>query len=446
VGLIIINLKLSMSDQWEYFLYAKFYTNVHYDNMYTYHIKIGDLNNTDYTKYENVIKVESYAPDIDKNYDKELYKIIIYKKCNQATPLYVTVVGINLDKLNFIYTNSLQIPNIDMFHRILFYNNKYILYANVKNFDITCIYRSLIQTINLSTEEYNDEPIPQPTELIKALPKYQRKTIHWMLDKELRNQTGMSTRHHYDYSDIANYKIGDFNFVLDNHKELILRKGQLLVPKGGVLVDNKLRINRKEIITLALKNKYMGTTYFIDKQVNSNATLIVCSEECVSFWIQTITELIDPTIKIKICDFSTPAQYGNYTYKDLLEADFVITTISALYGSIIRNGVPIYREGEKLLTRKSVNLFDIYWHRIVVDDFEKLYCELNAQIFDNLSARFKWCILNDVNEHTNLFALVKFIHEYHLNCSFELIHYITNNFIRNEKEFMYKFVDSMIVI
>jgi SNF2 family DNA or RNA helicase len=118
--------------------------------------------------------------------------------------------------------------------------------------------------------------------------------------------------------------------------------------------------------------KMIDNVYYL----KSRATLIIAPNQLPYQWREQIQKYTNP--KLKVCFINTLIDWRKLTYRDLVNTDFVITTLDFLTSKndqLLRFPRELEKacEGkESLLAGKLPKLYMIYWYRIVIDEIHKL--------------------------------------------------------------------------
>jgi hypothetical protein len=169
---------------------------------------------------------------------------------------------------------------------------------------------------------------------------------------------------------------------------------------GGVLADEMGLGKTLTFLTMAVGTR-LQTWKVIDDRFYSRATLIVLPDHLCGQWEDMIMgnaklgikAYFKESAKIKVIHMLTLANYKQYSMKDLLEADFVVTSFKHLLRPTIPD--PFETKGDspyhlraqlsakrkeffaavqknpKLLEEKGASLFLVTWYHMVIDEIQE---------------------------------------------------------------------------
>ena len=426
-----------------------------YDNTYTVTMCIDEIMSNDiyYVNDEAILMsndLKSFREPfcIPNNLDYTLYTIYFFViPINEPinSTIYITVIGINNNRLSEIVTNNGVVPNNDFFNNLCFFNKQYTsayhrFNKNVNNIiknnnnndndddnddinidgvdNIEATIKEITDKIMSNINHLNDPIIDDlPFNLMVQLFNYQKRSIKWMLDKE-KNLTNIKfninceTQFDQLYYDInlRQFKKYDERFSITFY--------------GGCVTDEVGLGKTVQIIALSLLNKPCIKTY-TDQQITkyqylSKATLILCPNQLCGQWKREFEKMLGPKLNIKIIMLLTKVHYNKLTYAELCDADFVIVSYSFLDNRIFldnwistissvksyHHNSPTYFDSKKAmtilnnqgismlskkdgLTQKDPNILLIYWNRIVVDEIHEIYTVSKHFHMQNILPLFK---------------------------------------------------------
>jgi len=212
------------------------------------------------------------------------------------------------------------------------------------------------------------------------------------------------------------------------------RKGQ---PCGKRSVDNniglckthlKVKINSGELI---INDENQLETYsendidsILDMKMNlfkSRATLIIVTNTLPSRWLNEM-KLFKNRWDVNILQIISKHDYETTSYKDVINADFIITTFDFMtFNFGFQNNTHMKNTMDnmnslkpndyvKLLETKKPYFFHFYWNRVIVDeihtvDTDKFKNSNLKQSLCHLKANFKWCLsgsafINNLGSYT----------------------------------------------
>ena len=273
-------------------------------------------------------------------------------------------------KLPISTLNDIQLYRHELFK---YYDNNKLVISNLlvdnNKYELLKIYNKLILEIKiiLSIDILDNTIINDISKLnfknIKTeLYPYQINNLNWMLSIEQNR-----------YDDIYQDVKKQINF------------------KGGGLFDEVGMGKTLQIITLINENISKYNKFVKEDKIYTKATLIIAPNHLCGQWVREIElHIIKPLNILKIL---TKHHYNKYTYFDFMQADIVI--VSANYFENCK-----LNQNEKIdplfniinMFNKSVNLFNLYWHRTVIDEFHEIE-DLNLFTkLKNMTSDYRWIV------------------------------------------------------
>jgi SNF2 family DNA or RNA helicase len=329
---LLINKLLKLVDTWN-IIYTEYSKNKIYDD------KDDILKNTN-----NILFIE----DISENSDDEYYYDSICEYyCNHSK---TTPFDIQSNYENIIKKIGNIICDDNKYLAYIYYNKLYLKIIN-----------SLITEILENTPKA-DITITEFTNIKTELYPYQIK--NWMLNIENINYTE-------ECSDIK--------------KKLLF--------KGGGLFDEVGMGKTLQMITLINKNKSKIKSMVKNKnnKVYTKATLVITPSHLCGQWLREFDIHLNKSLNI--ISLLTKRHYDKYTYYDFIKADVIIVSANFFYNCKINQ----HEEIDPLFNvinifNKNVNLFKLYWHRIVLDEYHEFE---NSVLFEKLKyieSDYRWII------------------------------------------------------
>lgn len=305
--------------------------------------------------------------------------------------------------------------------------------------------------------------------VVPKLFSYQKHTIEWMMNIE-------NTTHVCKYTNkynikFLNFKIYDYDiFMNDSEKQIYFY--------GGGLIDEMGLGKTLQITVLSLMNSddeydiRKDFMYDMDK-LRSRATLIICPNQLATQWKNEITKTINH--EVKVYTILSKTHFKKLTYKDVMEADFVIVSYNfmnnraytdhleyGMYGRPYQKRTRIdYDNMTEYIHKQGINIVDkgienpdrygyineplihlIYWRRVVVDEFHDIYNRnvTVTTLLPHIDSRFRWCVTGTpFTGNHNMLETIKFIsNNYSLDDSIytskSVCNTIKNLFRRNTKD------------
>jgi SNF2 family DNA or RNA helicase len=146
-----------------------------------------------------------------------------------------------------------------------------------------------------------------------------------------------------------------------------------------------------QIITLINTNKSTNTSLICKDKIYTKATLIIVPNHLCGQWSREFG--IHLTNPIKIINLLTKVHYKKYTYFDFVNADVVIVSANFFTNCKLNQHELIDPLFNILnIFDKDVNIFSIYWHRVVIDEYHEIE---DSQLFIKLKfleSDFRWII------------------------------------------------------
>jgi SNF2 family DNA or RNA helicase len=322
-----------------------------------------------------------------------------------------------------------------------------------KNIEKELIDKNMAEIVKKATVPNTDptDPIePQPDFAKIRMYDYQKKTIKWMLSRELDKKKICINKNEVPFGDIV--------YNITSKKFLDVDDRTCVEFFGGALIDEVGLGKTYQMIATSLLNRSKIDSYTPKgcNDVCSKATLIICPNQLVGQWSREIVNVIKNEANIKIIPFFSKIYFDKYTYKDLLEADFVITSFNFLSNDCFLNSFPLKKSDiksktcfktpvftqnivQKFLDEMSINLKDnlddkLYeaeayillfkWHRIIIDEFHELYCVDKYKAAENVIRYFKadhkWCLTGTPfdKSDTSLCGMFNFVTNYKYESSY----------------------------
>jgi SNF2 family DNA or RNA helicase len=420
-----------------YLVFDKYAKNSGFDNKFTKNVNVETLFSGDYEYYEGDNAIKEYnkffektredlkIPETLTNYNG-LYNLYYFVYSVNGLEHRFLVVGVNTEKLEQNFKNNNEIPESNFLIKLCDYDKKYKTggVSSVSNSEKDGLIKKNIKNITTKVIEPNADPTDpieeQPDFASLPLYEYQKKTIKWMLTKEQEKR---------------NICLNDNEIVLGNvicdtymKKIISIDTRENIEFHGGALIDEVGLGKTYQTLTMSLCNPAKNKNYLwdSDKEIHSKATLIICPNQLVGQWIRETENVFKKDSNISVIPFFTKVHMNKYTYKDVLNADFVVTSYTFLSNkcfldpfvskiskskSYISSTSFSHIDVEKVLTEmkcelrsnldkkmdeKDVDLLSVMWHRVVVDEIHELYCVDKYKHLERLMPHFKstykWCL------------------------------------------------------
>lgn len=413
-----------------------------FDKNITKHIS-GEQAIQEHNKY----KMTDYIIN-DKLVDRSIVDFVIYYH-NDKMYSYVCV---DFAKLDFYYAKHNKIPNEQLIIDAILNNHIYDSIENSsfgivpkKNYDDETLehIRNICNKVIIPVDDVYGSMIEHP-KFIKEnlrLYNYQKRTIKWMIETELERK-----KIYYSYKEKTDKVVGDYIISPADNKVTKRVMTEYIQFNGGALIDEVGLGKTIQMITLAMSNRLpLNKMSYIDpnyKMLKSKATLIICPNQLCGQWKREITNWIDNT-SLKVVPLLTKVHFDNCTYKDILDADFVIVSFNFIGNrcfsqhymgniadkTITNNNIHIINENKKKLINESIQgglailndteplIHIIHWHRIIIDEFHEIntvdkYKHI-LPFIKLLDGTYKWVVTGTPFDKS-------------LYCFFEMIKFVSN--------------------
>lgn len=390
--------------------------------------------------------------------------------------IVITIISLYIDKLEEYYNIHNNVPKFIVklckFH--IAYNNSNVNINN-KN-DNYNIVRNIIDNVIIPKQDIMDGIIENPIFIKNGIKlyDYQRRSIKWMYDTEIKQKS-------LSYGNSYRYEINIGSFVFNSITKTLKSQNDkdFVLFKGGALIDEVGLGKTVQSITLCLLNpapvcnmSYINTEY---NMLNSRATLIICPNQLCGQWVREFKKMINEP-NCRIVPLLTKTHFINLTYLDLLDADFVIVSFNFIgnthfaqkYTSRISDSKSYHKS--KIWNRETVKkLFNemsnelvsnptsifkkeplfplIHWHRIMIDEFHEAFTVPKYVYVKNiiplLKGTYKWIITGTPFDKGSecFYEMLNFSIDYKHNMKENIIqideinkHMLTDYFRRNTKK------------
>lgn len=255
-----------------------------------------------------------------------------------------------------------------------------------------------------------NEPTGQPKGIDVELFDYQLRTLSWMINLETKNN-----KHEINLSKTISsvFKHSDFNNIfidVSKNKLICDSTKNTYVVSGGILSDEMGLGKTITCIALTIKNPYvykynqvvdnknyeMITTNKGSTVLKSKATLVVCPSHLTKQWNSEIKKVKKD---LKTVLMLTKVNHDKITYREILDADFVIVSTQFLsnfkyYGDIFNSFygsnkwnkkdnvtalnsrfnklVSHYNFKQKFENKTNILFETIKWNRIIIDEAHEI--------------------------------------------------------------------------
>lgn len=191
------------------------------------------------------------------------------------------------------------------------------------------------------------------------------------------------------------YQINNLNWMLDienkNYSELHHKLTNRVCFKGGGLFDEVGMGKTLQIITLINLNKSKKKCLVYKEKIFSKATLIIVPNHLCGQWSREFG--IHLKKEITIINLLTKVHYKKYSYFNFINADVVIISANFFTNCKLNQHEeidPLYNITN--IFDKDVNIFSIYWHRVVIDEFHEIEDSNLFVKLKYLESDYRWII------------------------------------------------------
>lgn len=217
-------------------------------------------------------------------------------------------------------------------------------------------------------------------------------------------------------TDLFPYQINNINWMLNIENE----KNNKYNFKGGGLFDEVGMGKTLQTITLIDTNKSKYDSFIKNNKIYSKATIIIVPNHLCGQWVREIdNHLIKP---LNVIQLLTKKHYYKYSYYDLMNCDVVLVS-SNFFTNCKLNQHNNNNDKIDIITnilKSDVNIFDIYWHRTVIDEYHEVEDSTLFLKLKYLESDYKWIIsgtpfkensIYDLNQlsHTSLSSIIDYL-------------------------------------
>lgn len=191
------------------------------------------------------------------------------------------------------------------------------------------------------------------------------------------------------------YQINNLNWMLNIEKQIYNDEfndiKQKIIFKGGGLFDEVGMGKTLQIITLINSSVSTHTSISKNNKIYCKATLIIVPNHLCGQWEREFS--IHQIIPLNIIKLLTKRHYNKYTYLDFTKADVVIVSANFFSNCNINH----HQENDPLFNIKNifntdVNIFNLFWHRVVIDEFHEIETSNLFLKLRYIESSFRWII------------------------------------------------------
>lgn len=396
-----------------------------------------------------------------------LYDVCYFVYTNQKNECRILLIVVDNILLNDIYTKTKTLPEIEFIKNVCncdkLYRSNIAPTMNDEKLKLAESNKNFQDIMNIAIIANSDPTDPieqQPNFANLPLYEYQKKTIKWMVSKELEKN-----KIYPNDEDIA---FGNIVFNFRQRKFMELENNNFFEFPGGALIDEVGLGKTYQMITTSLINAKAPSQEIKPECVG---TLIICPNQLVNQWINEIDNVVKKDFKKKCIPYFTKIHFDKYTYKDLIEADFVVTSFNFMmdkrfvdtltpkmtvtrYNKLGNPGPDVKIAVDKMrksleidfknkLENTEASIHLLKWHRIVVDEFHEMYSNESyldvSFTVEHFQSTYKWCLTGTPFEKTDksLHGMINFVTGYShkdMGASIwnnkNIVQYMKNSFFR----------------
>lgn len=262
---------------------------------------------------------------------------------------------------------------------IIINNDYYEMYEKLKMMKLDK-YRILIEEI-MDMTHISDINKTKFKNIKTELYPYQINNVNWMINIE---------NNIYNPFEYINYKLDNYNkSKLEESNKLI----EKIKFKGGGLFDAVGMGKTLQIITLINENTSNYKSMIKNNKLYSKASLLIIPNHLCGQWAREFELHLENINNFKIINLLTKKHYYKYTFYDLMFADVIIVSSNFFINCNLNQ----HQSFDKLkiiknILDKDVNIFNLYYHRIVIDEYHEIE---DKQLFIKLKyleSDFKWIL------------------------------------------------------
>ena len=191
------------------------------------------------------------------------------------------------------------------------------------------------------------------------------------------------------------YQINNLNWMFrietQDYSEEYKKISSEYIIRGGGLFDEVGMGKTLQMITLINLNTSTNINLVKNNKIYSRATLIIVPNHLCGQWTR---EFGNHTIKpIKIINLLTKVHHRKYSYYDLATADVIIVNANFFINCNLNQ----HEELDPLkivynIFDTDVNIFNIYWYRVVIDEFHEIETSNLFIRLKYLESDYRWII------------------------------------------------------
>ena len=321
--------------------------------------------------------------------------------------------------------------------------NNYITNKNTKTLDITADYNEIINTISNIVLDNDKSSAYNYYKMIEL------NIINNLIAEILENNPKSDiivTKFPNIKTQLYPYQINNVNWMLDieklNYTDEYIDIKKKIIFKGGGLFDEVGMGKTLQIITLVNENKSKYTSKVKNNKIYTKATLIIVPNHLCGQWEREFDLHLNKSLVIT--KLLTKKHYNKYTYFDFIKSDVIIVNANFFFNCKINQ----HEDFDPLFSfinifNKDVNMFNLYWHRVVIDEYHEIEDSALFEKLKFLESDYRWiisgtpfkehCITNSYElETTSLSKIVDYL-TWNTNIinTIDITNYNNYNYIKN---------------
>lgn len=434
-----------------YLFYDKYFGNHSYGNPLTKDISYNDISTAEET-FEGIDAIKYFNKEfgpsnqIPEELNKNVYSVTVCKINKKTGHAIITLIGIDTKVLESEFKKGI-IHDEKFLRNLMNYHRNY-LNNGIKSSITTIATKASAYSTEIVSKAMNpnaditDQICEEPDFTKVKMHNYQKRTVNWARDKEINKRNIV-------YSINDEIILGNMVYTYSTNTFMMLENKSKILFKGGALIDEVGLGKTYQMIVHSLTNPANNISYYRDgsNMLHSRATLILCPNQLCGQWQREFSKMLKDDYKVTIIPMMTKIHHDKYTYLDLLDADFVITSFNFLGNNcytdtflkeisgmktyskslifdhtsvrdtLIKKGAEYIEDFSKLTETKPI-LNIINWHRVIVDEIHEVFTLSKYKHVDNLLPHihgdYKWAVTGtpfDKGSDT-LFKMIEYSTDY----------------------------------
>ena len=191
------------------------------------------------------------------------------------------------------------------------------------------------------------------------------------------------------------YQINNLNWMYWIEKHIYTEEfteiSNKFLFKGGGLFDEVGMGKTLQLITLINLNKSNCENLTKNNKIYSKATLIIVPNHLCGQWSREFG--IHCEKSLIMINLLTKNHYHKYTYFDFANADVIIVNANFFINCNLNQHEyydPLFTIAD--MFEKNVNIFNIYWHRVAIDEFHEIETSNLFVRLKYLESNYRWII------------------------------------------------------